>query len=153
VAVSFQHLHALASGLTHPRPATPFGPPPETVRAARGPQTEVTVFSQIRDRLVAFFTNLFIGAFNDAANRAESIIGEHLATGTMPGGGQAGLKVTMPNPVALPAPSPPATPTVYVAPVAALQPPQAITEPAPSSTGEIAPRRPRGRPRKEPPKC
>jgi hypothetical protein len=113
----------------------------------------VTVFSQIRDRLVAFFTNLFLAAFNEAAGKADTIIGEHLATGTMPGGGQAGLKVTMPNLVAFPPQPPLETPTVYVAPVGALQPPQAMTQPDPSSAGEIAPRRPRGRPRKEPPKC
>lgn len=112
------------------------------------------MFPRLWERAVVYFQHFLVTAYQEAERRAEATIAQRLESS---GAGTADVSLAPPThpglplpPATPPTPDPPATAPVLLPPVPPL--PAVSGEAAPAAPA-LPPRRPRGRPRKEPPTC
>jgi len=107
------------------------------------------MFPRFWERAVAYFSQMMLAAFSEAERRTDAVIAQRFE---FPGGAAAGQPLDAVGP---PPPLPPVQPPGIAAPGTPVAlphiPPPAI--PPALGHGQKPPPRPRGRPRKEPPKC
>ena len=114
------------------------------------------MFPKLWDWLVAYFARFIVAGFQEGARNAEGLIVQQLEAGVLKLGG---TPPAVPG-GSSPSPSVTAAPTASVVPVLPVPALPSLTSPSQAndllSSAEAQPqpvRRPRGRPRKEPPKC